>query len=336
MHPVKSILLTVLIPVAALAQQVPVIPLKPANGVVTDSNMGPAAVRELNDGRVIVPGGPHGMLLADFAKHTLEPLVDVPAGRPARLAGDSTLLEIYGTGWVVLDGTHMLGMLPLTNPVVALATPVYGADGAGAVLAVGGGRPDADSASVFLVDRVTGVKEFITKVWQGTPVVSGVPAPVYVVYEQPVLAFDGWIAVVRAHPYRVDWRSPAGAWTLGAPLPVTSLRLDARERAAYNAHWNQPPPDASDPTDWPALVEPFTYPGPIATPDGKVLVLRTWTADYPGGRYDVINRRGELEREFALSKATYEQVAGFGPNSIYTMSAPNGRQPFTLERHPWP
>jgi hypothetical protein len=330
------LLVSVVGPIQLAAQQIPVAELKPANGVVTDSSMGPAAVRELDDGRVVIPRGREGMAVADFRKGIIEKVESAPGGRPVRLAGDSTLLEVSGTGWVILEGTRMLGMLPSTNPVVALATPLYGVSRAGAVLAVTGGQPRADSASVFLVDRATGSKEFITKVWQGTPAMGGVPAPTYVVTEQPVLAFDGWIAVVRAHPYRVDWRSPDGRWLLGAPLPVAPVKMDTRERIAYYAHWNQQPPGGPLPADWPALVEPFTYPGPIATPDGKVIVLRTWTADYPGGRYDVINRHGELEWEFALSKETHEQVAGFGPSAIYTISAPTGRPPFKLERHPWP
>ena len=51
--------------------------------------------------------------------------------------------------------------------------------------------------------------------------------------EEPILFPDGWVAIARIDPYRVDWRSPDGQWTHGAPLPFTTVRLDAREREAF-------------------------------------------------------------------------------------------------------
>ena len=205
------------------------------------------------------------------------------------------------------------------------------------MLAVTGGQPASDSASVIEINRTTADQSVVTRVWQGTPVMGGVPAPVFVVNEEPVLARDGWIAVVvRAHPYRVDWRTPAGQWVRGAAIPGQSVPMDAREQAAYWKHWEMDPPNASVHIEWPKWVEPFTHPMPIAAPDGKVVVRRTPTADAPGVRYDVVNHRGEIEGQITLA-GPHDQIAGFGAHSIYVLvidaATPRNMQ---LERRPWP
>jgi hypothetical protein len=72
---------------------------------------------------------------------------------------------------------------------------------------------------------------------------------------------------------------------------------------------------------------------PIASTDGKLLVLRTPSVDFPDTRYDVINHRGELERQLLL--APNEKVIGFGAKSVYvSVTAKDGKQ--SVERHPWP
>ncbi len=72
---------------------------------------------------------------------------------------------------------------------------------------------------------------------------------------------------------------------------------------------------------------------PVASPDGKLLVYRVPTADFPDTRYDVINRRGELERQVTMT--ANEKILGFGAKSVYvTVTAKDGGQ--NVERHPWP
>jgi hypothetical protein len=333
---VMALLALVVVPGALLAQQVPIVTLKPANALIADSQFAVHPVRELSDGRVLVDGRNGKLLVADFLNGAVEKVDSIPAGPLIALPGDTTLITVYGTGWLFLDGTRLLGMLPKSNAVVTLATPNYGLSRDGKVLAVSGGQPRTDSASVFLVDRGTGAKQLITNVWQGKPAMANVPAPIYSVNEEPLLMADGWIAVVRAHPYRVDWRSPDGQWALGAALPVAPVTFDMRERLAYLARQGAPPSDSSMDLGWPALVEPFTHAALLPTPDGDIVVQRTSTADLPGALYDVINRHGDLEREVTFPMGAREQVVGFGANAIYTMAVLKGRAPEQLERHPWP
>lgn len=157
----------------------------------------------------------------------------------------------------------------------------------------------------------------------------------YAVREQACLALDGWTAVLRNGPYRVDWRSPDGHWTLGAPIPYQPIKVDAREKQVVIARRASGGTVQSEEsvTDWPATVPPFTNWPPVASLDGKLLVHRTPTADFPNTRYDVINHRGELERQVTMP--ANEHIIGFGTKSVYV--AVMGKDSTeAIERHPWP
>ena len=219
--------LILMIPAAATAQSVVPVSLSPADGVI-DSISQIWTVRELSDGRVLVPGPwSNKSTLVDFATGTRQEVPDVPFGRAYRLGDDSTFLVSRAYGWIFLDGVHPTGMLPATTPLVQLASDFFGADSSGSVLAVLGGQPASDSGLAVLISRSDGARQPVTSLWEGPPARGGVPAPLYVVYERAVLAFDGWIAVLRAHPYRVDWRRSDGTWILGKPMPVPVLSMDS-------------------------------------------------------------------------------------------------------------
>ncbi len=161
-----------------------------------------------------------------------------------------------------------------------------------------------------------------------------VPAPLFVVNEEAVLAIDGWIAVLRAHPYRVDWRTPDGRWITGAPISALTPAWDDREKATYAAWQEAMYHMPSMASNWTGVVEPFSqFAHPIASLDGKLVLLRTPTAVAPGSRYDVINRRGELERVITMDPG--KAIVGFGPASVY-VALSTGRGIWQLERHPWP
>jgi hypothetical protein len=142
-------------------------------------------------------------------------------------------------------------------------------------------------------------------------------------------------------PYRVDWRSPDGHWTLGKPIPVVPVKIDDREKAAYVAQRAQyGSPIQGTIEDWPAFVEPFTSVEPFTTtpstqfsPDGKLLVSRTPTADFPYPRYDIINREGVLERQIRLNVG--ESIMAFGAKAVY-VKVRESRVTSHLERRPWP
>jgi hypothetical protein len=145
------------------------------------------------------------------------------------------------------------------------------------------------------------------------------------------ITIDGWIAVIRKDPYRVDWRLPDGRWRRGAPLPVPAIPLDDREKHAFLIRYpNFPGPI----TNWPDVVPPFSSRSghPLVLPDGNLLLLRTPTADFPDPRYDMIDRHGQLIGR--LQMPPNSTIAGFGSKSVYVMVKDGTVE--HLERHPWP
>jgi hypothetical protein len=320
-----------LIPLSVAAQQPKTEMLKPADGRI-DSVFQSFSVRVLRDGRLLLPGR-NGMEVADFATHGHQTLTGVPNGRPIALPADSTVIVQYQAGWVFLDGTRLLGMLPATNPVVTSMEQVLGFDHDGDAFGLVRAKSVTDSDRLVKVSRSSGAVETIGKLWApGLP--NGVPAPAFMVFEQAVGSPDGWLAAVRSHPYRVDWRSPTGNWVHGAPIEELPVAMDQREIDAYIARQMMPPRGSPR---WPATIEPFTNPEPVITPDGMMVVKRTPTADQPGARYDVIDRRGALVRTIRIGDDPVDMIVAFGASSVYLWVADQQHRAIGhLERHPWP
>lgn len=70
--------------------------------------------------------------------------------------------------------------------------------------------------------------------------------------------------------------------------------------------------------------------GPILTPDDKLLVYRVPTTQAPATRYDVVNRRGQVERQIALPES--DAILGFGRKSVFVVTTKGEEQ--TIRRHP--
>jgi hypothetical protein len=176
----------------------------------------------------------------------------------------------------------------------------------------------------------------VASLWQGPRPASDAQRPFYGEYERGLLALDGWIAVLRTAPYRVDWRTPSGEWILGAPIPYRKVEFTEREKF-FVMQQRARGGAAESPesvTNWPATVAPWNNAiGTVLSPDGKLLVRRTLTADFPDQRYDVINRRGERERQIVL--APREKILGFGPHAVYVIVTGDDAMQ-RVERHPWP
>ena len=143
--------------------------------------------------------------------------------------------------------------------------------------------------------------------------------------------------------FRVDFRSPAGRWTLGAPLAVNRVKIDARERAAYierNAASYKPavPPNPFPvqrvPTagDFPEFIPPFANGSAMAGPDGLLIVRRSKSADYMQAHYLFIDRQGRLVGELTLPVT--EEIVGAGPRTLY-LSVKDEDDILHIRRHPW-
>lgn len=362
--------------VAAQAQRPTAIALKPASGTHPEEFTNVGSVRELADGRVLVTDNREQRLVVlDFAKATV-----AQVGRTGRgpneysmasslypIAGDSTLMpDVFGRRWLLLDGATIVRTVPPDDPAVkATESFAFGADSRGRVLqrksaprADGSTETDArDSTAIVLVSRATGGGDTVARVrnpprrieinrnaegviTSSSSMVRGVLAS----DEQALLLADGWLAVARTDPFRVEWRSPTGAWTRGAALLVPRIRIDARERAAY-AERNrlnytaantppgmpvQQPPDASE---FPEFIPAFPLGNALmAGPAGTLLVRRAKSADYAGSHYFVIDRRGQLLGEIALP--ANETIVGAGANTVY-VAVKDEDDVIRLRRHPW-
>lgn len=161
--------------------------------------------------------------------------------------------------------------------------------------------------------------------------------------ERAVLFADGALGVARLEPFRVDWRSPDGTWTRGAPLDVPRIRVDDRERRAYyerNASvWDAsrlppgfPVPKRPAESDFPEFFPAFPSGAVQAGPAGMLIIRRSKSVDYMTPHYFVVDRTGRLLGEIAL--AANEEIIGAGPRTIYIgFKDENDIQ--HIRRHPW-
>jgi hypothetical protein len=327
------------------AQQPSLTHLAPANGTISERfrrqplNVhleAPRDIYELSDGRVLVMDALR-LLVADLGTGKTTEIAGAKIGRLYQLAADSGFIA-NSDGWFFLDGTRTIGMLSPTNPVVAttgrLGTLIQAADERGFLLVDEMPNRRGDSVTAVLINRQTGARTVIGRLrFPVQP--QGVFRPVCQQVERAALATDGWVVVLRADPYRIDWRDPSGKWTLGAPIPTPAVPMTPAEQQVYQ-DWraSERPLKPQDTVPaWPAIACPWTdgYP-PIPTPDDKVLVYRVPTTAAPLTRYDVVNRKGEVERQLAM--AANEAVLGFGRHSVYIVVTDGQTQ--TIQRHPWP
>jgi hypothetical protein len=153
-----------------------------------------------------------------------------------------------------------------------------------------------------------------------------------------LLFLDGWLAVARVDPYRVDWRRPDGEWITGEPLPFRKIRVDEEQKCAALQPMlgERTPCDPSVIPWWPESVPPFVKKFPLVllgpTPDGQLFIRRTPKIDDSGIRYDIVDREGRLAGVLPLPDGV--RLIGSGARSIYTLViGPEGLQ--TLRRHPW-
>jgi hypothetical protein len=335
--------------------------LAPVNATLAEEFSDLSWARELKDGRVIVTDRRDSRIaVADLRTGRVEPISrkgqgpgEYARGLPVwSIGGDSSVMIDAPQRWLLFDGARVVATLSPVAPMVAATKPTArGTDTLGHVFTAGtiAGQdgPMGDSIALLRVSRATGQVDTLTRL---KAVVArqtserdekgfvSFTVPTVRTAEEALPFPDGWVAVIRLDPYRVDWRSPGGRWTLGAALPVPVVRMDDREKRAYveriaNATGQVVKPPESI-TDWPATVPPYQSPSPLfASPDGRAIIPRLPSADHPETRYDVVSRLGVLESQ--LTMPPNERIVGIGAKSVYVAVTDNdGIQ--RLRRHPWP
>ncbi len=341
-------------------------PLRPATDSLPVEFNRIVGMLELRDGTILVSdAGDRRLVVIDFKKQTLQQI-----GREGRgpgeytiptqlypIGGDSTLMpDVLNGRWLILRGPAIVRTVPPDDPVVSRTRSGFrGTDVRGHVLTTGVNLPNqtrsfgkGDSTALVLVARANGKTDTIARL-RVAPTTVKVDVdkdgkvsqmrwfpPIYSVGEEPLILADGWIAVARLEPYRIEWRSPDGKWSRPAPIELAESRMTERERQAYldrrSRALGKPAIRPSD-DNWPATIPPFQSRPLIPLPDGRVLILRTPTADVPGNRYEVIDRSGRRVTIVGLPET--ERIFAVGTRGAYVVvTDEDGIQ--RIRRHPWP
>jgi hypothetical protein len=309
------------------------------------------SVRELSDGRLLIVdwsdqkvfvAGRSNAEVQQLGRNGSGPGEYLQPGTLFALGGDSTLLADSRNGrWLLLHGATIAATVGPDAPVImsGARTPL-GADDQGHVIfttGIGGGVGTSpipsrrDSVLLARAARATGQVDTVVAL-RSRPATITVEGPAdkptsvsvrvnpLATGELAALFSDGWIAIARLDPYRVDWMAPDGTRINGTPLPFTRVRLDEREQRAFldrrAARTGTTPPDPATLPEWPEYVPPFLSESLLRAPDGRLWIRRTPTAANPHPPYDVVDRRGALVARVAVGKAV--EVIGFGQAAVYT------------------
>lgn len=372
MRRARAIGLTALICLTALGRTAPAqgsavspVTLAPPSATLDEEFTRISSVRELGDGRVLVTdAGDNRLVIADLRRGTVTALGAVGSGpgeyraasRLVALPGDSTLLvDFENRRWLILALDRIVTTLPASDSsILAAGMNVVGHDARGRTVSVRTfGRAPAGAARqhsvlrVLAVDRRTarvdtlaGMRgpEFVVRV-EGPPERQTVNATQVMlsVPEQAIAFSDGWVAVARQDPYRVDWYPPRAPMIPGAPLPASRTPVSATEREAWRARTERQNgrafPAPLESLAWASEIAPFRSDALQATPDGSLLIAKELWSGSRGTEYDLVDRRGRLTRRILLPEN--ERVVGFGRGAVYVVSTDtDGIE--RLRRHPWP
>ena len=369
------ILAIVLLPSLGIAQPPRRVALPAHNARLDVAFTVVTSVRELSDGRLLVTDPQDlQLVVADFRSGDTKQISRRGQGpgeyRMAaplyRLGGDSSMMaDPLGRRILLLDGDKIVVTIAADNPIIRDTRGfVRYADRLGHVTSVKSPDPPngesrstvRDSSTVLRLHRTTGKVDTITKIMdrpavrtvmrndKGEVSASSFRALRLSLGEQYIMHSDGWIAVVRLNPFRIDRRSPEGKWTLGAPLPVPVIRMTEKEKAASRARTaasqaanpsSTPlPPQLQTPDDeWPDVMPPYLQGEMTFSPDGDILFRRQPSADFPGVAYYVVDRRGRLLG--MLEVKDNERIIGAGARSLYVVETDADDLKY-IRRHPWP
>lgn len=269
----------------------------------------------------------------------------------------SALIDTYSGRILLLDGARIVRTHSENEPLaLALGTSISGASARGHLLSAS--RAPVRSTSTepqrlaLLLARRSGTSADTigSLLSHAAPVViaqrSSGPANLFVgnpltSLEQAALSLDGWIAVARLNPYRIDWRRPDGQWVRGAPIETTAVAVSEREKCFALRRWlgSGAPCDPSSVQGWPTHLPPFLKPASTGGPpivfidfSGNAVIARAPSADLPLARYDLVDRGGKRVGVISLSGS--RSIVGFGRGHVFVAATDaDGLQ--TIERYSW-
>lgn len=334
-------------------------PLPPATGSLDEGFTYITSVRELEDGRIILTDPrDQRMLVADLATDSIAPVARRGAG-PGEwinavalhpLGGDSSLqMDPISRRWLYLDGTKIVGMVPTDADVLDLTDGVArGADQFGYIYTARGSVPESggdnrrrDSLAFVRIhlssasmDTVAMLRDAPGRVVtaaaaDGTMKPVGLSRPAMAVGEEALVFPDGWLAVLRLEPYRVDWYDRNGLVVHGRPLPHRRRPFDAAAREAYLER-NRSAIDALSAapqpmrgvlmtrfTEFPEYFPPIRPRESVAGADGRAYIRRADLKEPEGTYYDIVDRTGALVARLVLG--TRERIVAVSDRFVYVI-----------------
>jgi len=377
----RLLAIVALLPSVGLAQPGRDLRLKPATAELAEEFTLIGSVRELADGRVLITDPREGrVVVADLKTGVLQPVGRKGqgpneygmAGPLLPLAADSSLMaDVTSRRWLLFSGSAIVATLPPDTPIIKMLRGfARGADGRGNVWSTASPQAfdqektkpgtvtygPADSEFVVRANRGTGkmdtVGQLRVAVSRRTVRANAAGAfqsvtqtrPPLSVGEEAALFADGWFAVARLDPYRVDWIGPDGRVSRGRPIPLAPIKVTAEEKDAYFARQaasRGPGPALPEALrrdldamrdQFPAVFPPFTS-GLIAGADGNLWLRHPVSMNFLDPRYDVVDRRGDLIGVVSLAKG--ERIVSVAKTAVYVAwKDPDDIE--RLRRHPLP
>lgn len=282
-------------------------------------------------------------------------------------ADSSIQLDFISRRWLLFSGGAIVGAISPESPVVvATRGTAWGADDRGHVLAYTPAslRPvhdtrigPGDSTAAVLVSRATGAVDTAAMLAgapgyirvgtddDGEPVTTAISRPAYAVPEQTALFADGWMAIARLAPYRVDWRTPDGTMVAGTAPPIAEEPFTESEQAFYLARFaglirnlESAPAEMRETlmrrfTEFPALLPPFDTDALVPGGDGRLYIRRITTARDTLPRYDVFDRTAGYVGQITLGAR--ERIVSVGARYVYVVWR-DADDLERLRRHPVP
>jgi hypothetical protein len=328
----------------------PVMRLRPASATFREGFSRLTSVVELAGGIVLVSDSKDGVVLridsllaagSNVGRRGSGPLEFIHSTGLSRISPDSALqVDWLSRRLLVFTSKGPVAQPPWPEDW-SLQWSFHGADTLGTALLSfaprGASESSGDSLRVVRLNRRTGVGDTIAKLRAERPWSQAKPNRAYPGdMEQAHISPDGWVAIVRIQPLRVDWRSPDGAWTRGNPLGIPDIAVDEAERAYYltQSGANNPDPRWLESIDWPekASAIPFQL-YPTMAPNGWLVLRRQASTKWRDGLHDIVDRSGKLVAHLQMSPE--QKIVGYGKAAVYVVTTDDAGLQF-LSRHPWP
>lgn len=335
-HCAPALLAMVSCVAAVHGQSMPTFALDRPTWIAPEPFTAVTALREL-------PGG--GVLIADFDDEAV--FLVAPAGQSVRrigrsgagpneyrtprrlvpLPGDSTLLlDRDGHRYLIIDPLGRIVSTQQFPPSVGTdAEFVRGADRDGRIYFTEGFLPRSPGGSMVVIkrwDRRTGYVDSVASVMapNPTPVTRTLPGGQKVVVRRlmPYSPQDDWvvapsgrIALIRASPYRVDWREVDGRITTGVPVNYAAVRVTDADKKLREP--NGPPFQL----EYPATKPAFREGGVLVDDQDRVWVRRERAASAGQVTWDAFDGRGRHLGTMLLPVS--KQIIGITSRFIYVV-----------------